>query len=254
MLLKPINPLLDETFVFKPIQETMSTQGLRYNGGNWTPYSFKEDIYDLAFIFENICYYVELPSDSNILWEWGDLPLTQKWLPKYLHRGSKRWHLMTVNNTPLSKQYRRYRFSDEDMHPNAVAGRSAMDKCCKMHNCANGRGIRISDAQYDIDPYTKANPYIKQRLLRIQSTMQPIEIPSQLTCYLCQDNGKGHLIEALRDYADDIEGNIELNEEAISKAQSTILDCQYDNERYDKELDEVAKDLTDLGEPLTSEL
>jgi hypothetical protein len=242
-----VNPLLNETFVFRPLHEGYDytrIQGLRYANGRWIP---DDGEYDLAFVISNFAYYVALPQYSNLLWTWSDAPLAKKWLPEYLHRYAESWHSMTIDNTPTSDDYRRYSWEDDDPHPNRVAGRSAMNKACELHHCANGRSIRIDDAQYDTNQWIHANEYIKRGVLKIQRTMQPVTLPIKLECYLCADNGKGHLIQALQDYKDDLGAQIEDNEQQINKAETTIYDCEYENEQARKKLPTIIAELNNLG-------
>ncbi len=150
---------------------------------------------------------------------------------------------MTVDNTPLSDEYSRYKFSDEDNHPNSVVDRLAMKKCCELNGCASGNGIRIVDAQYDINNYLKRNEYIKRGLLKIQRTMQPIVIPERLECVLCLNNGRGHYLEALQSEREDIESKIEYSQERIDKMQSDINDEEYSIEKEKEYLKEITEEL-----------
>jgi hypothetical protein len=240
MLAKPFNPLIDETFIFRPLGIKNSTNTLRYADGKWIP---DDGEFDLAFVIGTQAFYVEIPNFTNLLWSWSDGELTKKWLPEYLHRNFKHWHYMTVGNTHLEDEYTRYTFPDDDKHPNAIAKKSAMDKCCELHNCASGNAIRIDDGQYDINQYTKANEYIKRELLRIKRTGEPIKIPEKLECVLCANNGHGHLLEALKACKDDIESSIEYSQERINKMQSDIYDEESNIERSKESLIEITEEL-----------
>ena len=85
------NPLLNETFVFRPtdapIEGTVITtsgfehkgQGLlRYAEGKWIPDDGEPDI---AFVEGVFAYGVSLPYSTNVLWSWRDLDLSRSFLP-----------------------------------------------------------------------------------------------------------------------------------------------------------------------------
>ena len=241
---KVFNPLLNETFVFRPIADSHNLATLRYSNGAWIP---DDGEVDLAFVQYNcMAYGVQMPSYSNLLWSWMDYELTKKWLPEHLHKHSQGHHYMTVDNTPLSEEFRRYKFPDDDKHPNAIAYRAAMDKCCNIYGCANGRGPHLVNANYDIGKYIQADQYIKRGLLRIQRTSEPIVIPANLKCILCADNGRGHLLEALQSTKDAIESSIEYSQELIGKAQSDINNEEYNMERAKEHLAEITETLAKM--------
>lgn len=240
------NPLLKETFVFRPFDNcegkgTMAIphgyihQGLslhRYANGTWIP---DDGEYDLAFAHGVIAYYVSLPDYCNVIWTWRDLVLTRSYLPEYLHKYAKAHHIHTSDNEPMHHW-------DNSQHPNEIAGKSAMDKVSSVHGVANGRGAYLCSETPD------NTPWLKEKRVLVQSTMQPILIPDNPVCYLCLDNGKGHLIEALEDYKEQLECDIEYAEEDISKAESTIADSEYVIYKAKEKLPEVIEELRDLSE------
>lgn len=244
---KVFNPLLKETFVFRPFNGCEGTgitaipygyehegQGLlRYANGQWIP---DDGEYDLAFAHGIIAFGVHLPDYTNIIWTWYDMALTRSWLPERLHKYAGGHHLCTVDNTPHSQDYG----WDNSQHPNKVAMKSAMDKVCSMHGCANGRGAYITAERSD------DTPWLQQRRILIQSTMQPVLIPEDPICYLCLDNGKGHLIEALQSYKETLEGDIEDAKQTISKAESDIADSEYVIRKAEEKLPEIAGELQEL--------
>jgi hypothetical protein len=243
---KLINPLLNETLIFRPLDnynENFPTRTLRYANGEWIP---DDGQFDLAFIQGNNVLSVNLPSYSNLLWSWTDYDLTKKWLPEHLHRNIKGWHETTIDNTPLSEEYVRFKFSNSDTHPNAIAHRSAMEKCCEIYHCANSSGTSITDANRGINKYFPTDEYIKRRLLRIQRTNEPVVIPEKLECYLCANNGKGHLLEALKSSIDDAESGIEYSQERIDKMQSDINGEEYNIEHAKVDLAELKEELAQL--------
>jgi hypothetical protein len=240
-----LNPLLKETFVFKPFDNCMGRgitateygyrhdqeRMLRYADGQWLPYNGE---YDIAFAHGVFAYYVSLPDYSNIIWSWRDLALTRSYLPKYLHKYAKAHHIYTTDNLPMHSW-------DNSQHPNEIAGKLAMDKVSSIHGVANGRGSYLcSESPNEI-------PWLKGKHVLIQSTMQPVIIPENPICYLCLDNGKGHLIEALHDYKEQLESDIEYAQEDIGKAESTIADSEYTIRKANELMPEVIEELNKLG-------
>lgn len=244
---KVFNTLLKETFVFRPFNGcegngiTVTSyrykhkgQGLlRYAGGEWIP---DDGEYDLAFTHGVFALGVHLPDYTNIIWTWHDIALTRNWLPERLHRYAGGHHLYTVDNTPNSLDYR----WNNSQHPNKIAFESAMHKVSSMHGCGNGRGAYITNERQD------GTPWLREERVLIQSTMQPVPIPENPICYLCLDNGKGHLIEALQSYKEQLESDIEYAQETIDKAESDIADSEYIIRKANKKIPEVADELREL--------
>jgi len=239
------NPLLKETFIFRPfngcegkgITATTDhydhqTQGLlRYANGKWIP---DDGEYDLAFAHGVFAHYVSLPDYSNVIWTWRDINLTRSYLPEYLHKYAQSHHIYTSDNQPM-------RHWDKSQHPNARAGKSAMDKVRAIHHVANGRGAYLcSESPSEI-------PWLNEKRMLVQSTMKPVLIPENPICYLCLDNGRGHLVEALQDYKEQLECDIEYAEEDIGKAESTIADSEYIIYKAKEKLPEIIEKLKALG-------
>lgn len=242
------NPLLKETFVFRPFDGSVgrgitatpsgyqhSKQGLlRYADGQWIP---DDGEYDLAFVRGVIALGMHLPDFPNVIWSWNDIELTHCWLPDKLHKYARGHHFFTVDNSPFSQDYH----WDKSQHPNAIAMKSALDKACSMHGCGNGRGAYLtSEGKRD-------EPWLSEKRILIQSTMQPVLIPENPICYLCLDNGKGHLVEALQSCKEQLEADIEYAEEEITKAQSNIYDNEYIIEKANEGIPEVIEELKALG-------
>jgi hypothetical protein len=245
---KLINPLLNETLVFRPLNNyntDFPTRTLRYASGEWIP---DDGQFDLAFIQGNFVLSVDLPNYSNLLWSWIDYDLTKKWLPEYLHRNIKGWHEVTINNTPLDGEYRRFEFPNDDTHPNAIAHHSAMKKCCELNGYAIGIGPSITNANHGDSKYSLADEYIKRGLLRIQRTNEPVVIPEKLECFLCANNGKGHLLEALKASISDTESSIEYSQERIDKMQSDIYDEEENIEHAKIDLAKLKEELIQLND------
>lgn len=245
---KAFNPLLKETFVFRPFDRcegkgiTVTNDGyrhgqqgvLRYAEGKWIP---DDGEYDLAFAHGVFAFGVNLPDYSNIIWSWFDIDLTRRWLPKHLHKYAGGHHCYTIDNTPYSQDYQ----WDNSQHPNEIAMKSAMNKVVSIHGCGNGRGAYLtSENKGDV-------PWLREKRILIKSTMQPVLIPENPICYLCLDNGRGHLIEALQDYKEMLEYDIEQAQDTINKAESDISDSEYTISKAKEKMPEVVEELKELG-------
>ncbi|KKL27800.1 hypothetical protein LCGC14_2381550 [marine sediment metagenome] len=247
--MKNFNPLLNETFVFRPLNvpvegmivtpsDFIPRHGLlRYADGNWIPDDGKPD---LAFLEGVIAYGVSLPHSANILWQWEDIDLSRSFLPdEDLRRHHARgWHYQTINNTHW-QDYRWGSFGkSRDEHPNEIAHKSAMDKCCSLHHLANGRGADLT-----ID-----NEWTRRGFLWIKSTMQPIKPPENPTCFLCLDNGKGHLLDALNLKKSSLEGEIEYSWEHHNKAEIDAIDSKDTAEIAEGQLKDIEEQIQALPE------
>ena len=217
-----INPLLKETFNFRPYQYPRKTL-LRYAEGKWIPDDGKPD---MAFVYRDargfpIVEYIKLPYYTNILWSWHEVV-----------DGKRIWHCCTTNND----YWYNYHYEERDEHPNEVAGRSAMNKCSGLYSCANGHGI-------DID---KDNDYIKQGKLTIVSTGKPVVKPDSPVCFLCLNNKYGHRLDAIEHKKAELERDKRHYQNERDKSIST----QYDSEEYlriiDEHLEDVEKSLIEL--------
>lgn len=147
-----INPLLKETFIFRPLVKHENM--LRYAEGSWVP---DDGLPDMAFVYYDdfpAVEYVRMPHSTNILWEWCEL-----------FESKMVWHYCTTNN----QNWGNYRFEERDRHPNEIASRSGFDKCCSLYSCANGRSISL----------TGDNEYVKLGKLTIQSTGKPVTKPDK---------------------------------------------------------------------------
>lgn len=247
--MKDFNPLLDETFVFRPF-EGMEKGGrgsiavnvsshphptglLRYANGNWIPDDGEPD---LAFVQGVFAYGVDLPYYTNILWSWRDLETAHQHLPDDLKRKVYGWHHMTIGNKP----HYDFHWDERNQHPNEIAYRSAMHKCSSIHGVANGRSIRID----------QDSEWIKRGLLYVKSTMARVVPPDNPVCFLCLDNGKGHLLEALESRQSELEGKIEYYQDSLEKAERDIANYEYDIEKAKKLLGQVNAEITGLGSSL----
>jgi hypothetical protein len=244
-----MNPLLKETFVFRPNCEKVTgeitithTQRdynhnnqpmLRYAKSKWIP---DDGEYDLAFIQGVFAYGINLPHNSNLLYSWRDIVTTRKWLePCKLEKFTTSWHYQTIDNKELVY----WESKDRDNHPNEIASRSAMNKCSSINSVANGRCI---------DLMSKTDLPHRQGDIYIQRTMQPVSAPENPTCYLCLDNGKGHILEALAQYKDNLESDIADYQREKDRAELKIYDCEKDIAYAQSELENIEYQLKELGD------
>lgn len=154
-------------YEFRPLPQNMKGQVYRYAEGKWLE---DDGEYDLAFAMplDFMAYYVDLPYKTNLLWSWdgGDWHRRE---PR--HPDGNAWHYELKNG---GKHFMSW--NERYLHPNEIAGRSAMDFVCKKQSCANGGG---PDLFHIDDPYTKA------RLLREKETKKVLELPKTMMCVYC---------------------------------------------------------------------
>lgn len=157
-------------YEFRPTAKHSLGTVLRYANGAWVP---DDGEWDLAFVSYGmgapLGLYVDVPYQRNILWK----GLTTSWQGHVAeHPNGNPWHYMlregeTTWGGPWHK----------DNHPNERAGREAMNKCCSINRCANGRGPK----------FEIGDPYIALGLLRNADTKQLVEQPRHLSCMYCGD-------------------------------------------------------------------
>lgn len=153
-------------YEFKPL---VLGKYLRFDEGRWTPSDGSE--WDLSFVgISDTCmaWYFNIEHRKNILWSWvknGDWraqdfnhPRGNAWHYQ-LKKGEHEWGDIVHDNT----------------HPNYIAYRSAMDKCCSLYRCANGGGpeFHINDE------------YILKGLLREKETKKIVRFPRIFDCMYC---------------------------------------------------------------------
>jgi len=148
------NPLLEKIYVFRPLPEMLKGKVWRYAEGKWVPDDGEPD---LAFISDFYAFFVDLPDLDNILWSWWD-------------EERQVWHYHVLN--PKKSYGDRWGIEN---HPNYIAGREAMRKCCEIFKCANGTGPYIH----------QPNEYIDRSLLWIKHTMEPVVPPEAPVCFKC---------------------------------------------------------------------
>lgn len=207
-----INPLLKETFVFRPLPG--QTGMLRYADGAWIPDDGKPDLAFVAYADAPLAFYVDMPYHTNILWGWNEIV-----------KGKRLFHYQTIGDEDWGNHY----WDDRSNHPNEIAGRSAMDKCCNLYRCANGRGI----------PLTRDTEYIRAGALLIQSTGLPVKAPENPICYLCLNEGRGHYLAELRSKRAQLEADIENFEDDIEASERKLEDAKGALEYAEEQLKEL---------------
>lgn len=155
-----------EVYEFRPL---VLGRYLRYNSGKWTESDGSE--FDLAFVgLSDTCmaWYFDIEHRENILWKWV---LNGKWNAFVEnHPRGNAWHYMLKSGTKdWGEQVR------DNKHPNYIAGREAMDKCCSIYSCANGRG-----PEFEI-----GDEYISRGLLRNAETKRVVKFPKTFHCMYC---------------------------------------------------------------------
>ena len=211
-----INPLLKETFIFRPLKQHGNM--LRYAEGRWIP---DDGLPDMAFVYYDdfpAVEYVRMPYYTNILWEWSEL----------VDRKAT-WHYCTTNN----QNWGGYRFKERNRHPNEVASESGMRKCCDLYHCANGRSISL----------TSDNDYIKLGKLTIQSTGKPVTKPDNRVCFLCLNDGYGHQLQVLQSKKARLEEDKGYYERELRDHEVALYDTA-------QALDRTSKDLGELEQAL----
>lgn len=194
------NPLLNETFIFRPLKNHSGM--LRYADGKWIPDDGQPD---LAFIHYDqfpVVEYISMPYYTNLLWEWWEL-----------QERKRVWHYCTTNNQDRAD----YRFEERDKHPNEIAGRSGMNKCCDLYHCANGQSIHI-----DSD-----NEYINLEKLIIQSNGKPVTKQENPICFLCLNNNYGHRLRELQSEKGRLESDIEIYGQEIKDHEVELYDTKH---------------------------
>lgn len=192
------NPLLDEIFVMRPLDEDRGRKWLRYAGGLWVE---DDGEADLAFITADtwgapfaLC--VHLPYREGVLWQWRDTSLP------WMSRASNPWHCYVVGAEEGTGNS-----WDRAGHPNIRAGDLAMGKCATLHGCANGRGPEIHED----------NDWIREEKLWVMRTGQLVKPPEQPKCYLCRNKGYQHRLDTARCRVTDEERRIDsLQERAVA--------------------------------------
>jgi hypothetical protein len=226
---KLMNPLFKETIVFRPLTEYRNSKLLRYGNGEWIP---DDEQPDLAFVdLDNaISYSVLLPNYLNVLWCWHDSKLTLSIVGEEYKYEVRGWHTETVDNSEMIH----WDDKDRDKHPNSIAHRSAMDKCCELHSCASGHGVSLTSDEYD-----KPNPYFLKGLVYIQRTMKQITIPKTHVCYQCLNDGLLHRKEAFESLYLSTLGNLDDEQKRLNKLEIDVYDTEDEIKRTNEKLTEM---------------
>lgn len=231
-------------FVFRPIYDPKAPRRwLRYEPddvrdprtGTFVP---DDGRFGLAFLDEDgpFVLYVDLHHRVGIEWAWST----------------------RSDTTELRRPIRHYRVRDPeeegtgrlrphpDTHPNVVAGRAAMDECCRRHSCANGRGVRFhlggrwANGTY----YDQPDPTIAAGLVRALDPLTladlgEVTFPAEPACFRCANDGFGHKLEALAEARDELENELETAKEQRQHAQTALYDAEDAVEHYAKQIREL---------------
>lgn len=157
-------------FEFRPHADYIGSILLRYAEGKWIP---DDGEWDIAFVSYGMgAPYglgVYLPYQRNIIWS----GLTSHWRGEDRdHPCGNPWHYMLrEGETEWGGAW------DRDRHPNERAQREAMNKCCSMNGCANGRGPN----------FEAGDKHILAGLVRDRESKRVVTPPEKLTCMFCGD-------------------------------------------------------------------
>lgn len=161
--------MLWPVFEFRPLPHFFREKPLRYADGAWLP---DDGEYDIAFtgtgLGENVCLYVSLPYQRNIVCSW----LTGHWTSRCAEhpRDGNPWHYALRSGT-----------SDwggdwgRDRHPNTLAGDRGMSFVSSRRGCANGRRV-----EFHAD-----DPHIAAGLVRNRETKEVFRFPDNIACMYC---------------------------------------------------------------------
>jgi len=158
-------------YEFRPIGtsfgHTWDNEVRRYAGGEWI---LDDGEHDLAFVCGNVCVYVDLPYQKNIIWSWT----TGHWSAfEPGHPRGNAWHYMLRDGeTEWGGNW------GKDYHPNRKAGDSGMSRQCGIHRSSTGEHVK-----FHLD-----DPYIAAGLLRDRDTKEVVKFPSVPCCMYCGDN------------------------------------------------------------------
>ena len=208
------------TYVFRPTPGNNLTQvlgkgsWLRYGGGLWVE---DDGEFDLAFVSMQtpVALGVKIPYRDNLEWEWMDMDVAVaatgvENAEKSLIRP---WHIQIHDPTKGWGEHHGIG-SERDSHPNEIAHRSAMDKCCQLHGCANGRGPH----------FVLPDAWVEAGLLRITRYLLPILAPANPVCYLCLNDGFGHKLLYLRELRRKLDGALEHSKERHDRLEVNCID------------------------------
>lgn len=156
-------------YEFRPSLDSFRGKILRYAEGSWIP---DDGEYDTAFVgieaSENICLYVSLPYQRNIICSW----LTGHWTSQVEEhpRDGNPWHYALRHGT-----------SDwggdwgRDRHENTRAGDHGMSFVASKKGCANGRHVE----------FHANDPHIAAGFVRDRETKEVFRFPQNMTCMYC---------------------------------------------------------------------
>lgn len=153
-------------YEFRPLPDAFR-QGwpvLRYADGAWLE---DDGEYDIAFLSHNVCLYVEVPYQRNIVWSWT----SDHWSANEpRHPRGNAWHYMLRDGeTEWGGDWGR------SLHQNTKAGDSGMNHACSKWRSASGRHVE----------FNLKDPHIAAGLLRERETGQIVTPPDKPICMYC---------------------------------------------------------------------
>lgn len=172
-------------YEFRPLPQHSGAMVLRYAGGEWLP---DDGEWDIAFVSYMGCapygLGVNLPYQRNIVWS----GLTTHWRGHQARhpRGGNPWHYMLrAGQTEWGGDWGR------DAHLNTRAYEAAMNKCCSLNRCANGRGPE----------FKLGDPYVAAGFLRDRETKEVVKFPEPPHCMYCGDGWAAQIAAKLAEVA-----------------------------------------------------
>lgn len=174
--------MLWPVYEFRPLPRHIGETLLRFADGQWIA---DDGEYDIAFVSYGLGpafgLGIDLPYQKNIIWS----GLTGHWTARdHDHPRNNPWHYMLRDGeTEWGGAWH-----ERDVHPNMLARRKAMDHCCAINRCANGRGPR----------FEIGDPYIAAGLVRVRDTREVVTFPERPQCMYCGDawSAKAAALEA----------------------------------------------------------
>jgi hypothetical protein len=161
--------LLFPVYEFRPHESALEGYGplLRLEGNEWIP---DDGGYGLAFSRGNVCLYVSLPYQRNIIWSW----VTGHWADHVSkHPRGNAWHYMLrEGESEWGGNW------GSDYHPNSLAGKTGMSLLSAKHSCANGRHVE----------FNLRDKHILAGLLRERDTKAVVRFPEKIRCMYCGDD------------------------------------------------------------------
>lgn len=240
-------------FVFRPHDPVGAKRWLRYEPddprdprkGTFVP---DDGRYGMAFVDENqaLATYVDLHHWVGVEWHWSTRDNTTE-----VHRPV--WHYQVRDpQREGTGSSRPYPYTE----PNMVAERAAMDEACRIHHCANGRGVRFylggrwaNGTYYDLPDPTVAAGLVHALDPFTLADLGAVTFPTTPACFRCANDGLGHKLEALDGARDELEGELEAAKEQRQHAQIALYDAEDAEQHYAKRIRELETFLATKQDP-----